>query len=125
LLSFSFKDKNNDDLQEFKEEKSSQINLNDLPPSVTVLRDASRIVYVVGTAHVSDQSAQDVVQVIRTVQPDTICLELCQLRLNVLTPVRNPAQHSSVPWFRQLHSTLRHFGFVGIFAFAVERFYRS
>jgi hypothetical protein len=125
LWKFSPKDQSNENSNEFRKEEFCQLSLKDLPASVTVLRDANRIIYVVGTAHVSLQSAHDVVQVIRAVKPDTICLELCHLRLNVLAPVCNPAQHSSVPWFRQLCSTLRHSGLVGLFTFAIERFYRS
>jgi pheromone shutdown protein TraB len=117
-------DQNNKNLSttEDKECCPSSLPMTELPPSVTVLRDAKRTVYVVGTAHVSAQSARDVAQVIRAVQPDAICLELCRLRLNILA-VRNATLPSSASWFHQLCAALRRSGTSGLFAFAIERFY--
>lgn len=40
--------------------------------------------YLVGTAHVSAQSCNDVAQVIRIVQPDVIFLEICHERQSML-----------------------------------------
>eukprot|EP00466_Bigelowiella_natans_P009076 jgi/Bigna1/87635/estExt_fgenesh1_pg.C_220145 len=37
-------------------------------------------IYIIGTAHVSDQSAKDVARVIRTVDPDNVVVELCRSR---------------------------------------------
>lgn len=53
--------------------------------NVTVLEQDGRTIYLVGTAHVSDASVQEVQQVIEQVQPDVVCIELCQARYNALT----------------------------------------
>lgn len=56
-----------------------------LPRTVTqlVAEDGSRV-YVVGTAHFSDDSKKDVVRTIRAVQPDVVVVELCQYRVSML-----------------------------------------
>ncbi|XP_008567170.1 PREDICTED: traB domain-containing protein isoform X1 [Galeopterus variegatus] len=56
-----------------------------LPRTVTrlVAEDGSRV-YVVGTAHFSDDSKRDVVRTIREVQPDVVVVELCQYRVSML-----------------------------------------
>ena len=52
-----------------------------LPECVRVhALDNDRIVYLVGTAHVSRQSVDDVREVIEAVKPDTVCVELCPAR---------------------------------------------
>lgn len=48
-----------------------------------VAEDGSRV-YVVGTAHFSDDSKRDVVKTIREVQPDVVVVELCQYRVSML-----------------------------------------
>ncbi|XP_055250698.1 traB domain-containing protein isoform X1 [Moschus berezovskii] len=57
----------------------------DLPRTVTelVAEDGSRV-YVVGTAHFSDDSKRDVAKTIREVQPDVVVVELCQYRVSML-----------------------------------------
>lgn len=50
-----------------------------------MLQDGERTFYIVGTAHVSEASAKEVREVIEAVQPDTVCLELCQTRYDALT----------------------------------------
>jgi pheromone shutdown-related protein TraB len=57
----------------------------DLPASVTTLVDGDTTYYVVGTAHVSQRSVDDVRQVIATVAPDVVCVELCKARHDALT----------------------------------------
>lgn len=98
---------------------------------MTILRDTDRTIYLVGTAHVSAQSAADVVHVIRSVRPDAICFELCRLRLNVLTDsCRLPpspsktASSSKISWINQLCTALRRVGPSGLFMFIIEQFYR-
>uniref|UniRef100_A0A7N5J8I8 TraB domain containing n=1 Tax=Ailuropoda melanoleuca TaxID=9646 RepID=A0A7N5J8I8_AILME len=56
-----------------------------LPRTVTelVAEDGSRV-YVVGTAHFSDDSKKDVAKTIREVQPDVVVVELCQYRVSML-----------------------------------------
>lgn len=52
-----------------------------LPTTVHRLdRPGGQVVYLVGTAHVSKKSVEDVAETIETVQPDTVCVELCASR---------------------------------------------
>lgn len=51
-----------------------------LPESVTVLDLPGKTVYLVGTAHVSAKSVQDVRDTVAAVAPDTIAVELCEPR---------------------------------------------
>ena len=47
---------------------------------VTVIEDGDRIYHIVGTAHVSDKSRQEVASLIETIKPDKVCVELDQER---------------------------------------------
>lgn len=57
----------------------------ELPDTCCLLKtkEGARV-YLVGTAHFSAESQEDVVHVIRSVQPDVIMLELCKGRTNIL-----------------------------------------
>ncbi|MED6248719.1 hypothetical protein ATANTOWER_004012 [Ataeniobius toweri] len=57
----------------------------ELPETVTRLTapDGSTL-YLVGTAHFSDNSKNDVATTIRAVQPDVVVVELCQYRVSML-----------------------------------------
>lgn len=57
----------------------------DLPASVTTLVRGDITYYVVGTAHVSQKSVDEVRAVIDAVVPDVVCVELDQARLDALT----------------------------------------
>lgn len=52
-----------------------------IPDSVTIVNHNGREFYLLGTAHVSAQSVEDVKMIIPAIQPDTICVELCEARL--------------------------------------------
>lgn len=56
-----------------------------MPPTVTLLENqfGSKI-YIVGTAHFSKESQDDVSFVIRNVQPDVVMVELCSSRIHML-----------------------------------------
>lgn len=58
----------------------------DLPDTCTVIHlpDGGGSVYLVGTAHFSEESQEDVARVIRQVQPDVVMLELCKTRSSML-----------------------------------------
>jgi pheromone shutdown-related protein TraB len=58
----------------------------ELTPSdtITILERDGRTIYLVGTAHISDASVQEVREVIARVRPDVVCVELCQARYNAL-----------------------------------------
>jgi len=51
-----------------------------LPSSVTTVAVEGKTITIVGTAHVSAQSVQDVQDTIAAVQPDTVAIELCEPR---------------------------------------------
>jgi pheromone shutdown-related protein TraB len=57
----------------------------DLPASVTTLVDGDTTYHVVGTAHVSQRSVDEVKAVIEATSPDVVCVELCQARFDALT----------------------------------------
>ncbi|XP_058841448.1 traB domain-containing protein-like isoform X2 [Acipenser ruthenus] len=57
----------------------------DLPETVSRLQgEDGSVVYLVGTAHFSESSKQDVVRTIQAVQPDVVLVELCQYRVSML-----------------------------------------
>ena len=49
------------------------------------LTNADKEIHLIGTAHVSRESADLVHQVINEEQPDTVCVELCNSRYQSLT----------------------------------------
>ncbi len=53
--------------------------------NVTRLKYEGRDIILVGTAHVSQRSVEEVRQVIEEVRPDTVCVELDQVRYDALT----------------------------------------
>ena len=68
-------------------------------------------IFLVGTAHISRKSADEVRSVIRSVKPDTIFLELCDARAaamrNMMMSGNNPLSDGGVPEpLRQLLSSL-------------------
>lgn len=52
--------------------------------NVTILTRGDTTYYIIGTAHVSQASVEEVRRLIEEVQPDTVCVELCQARYNAL-----------------------------------------
>ncbi len=59
--------------------------ITSLEDNVDLIESDGRRVILVGTAHVSNASADLVERVIREQQPDTVCLELCASRYEALT----------------------------------------
>jgi pheromone shutdown-related protein TraB len=57
----------------------------DLPASVSTLADLDTTYYVIGTAHVSQRSVEEVKEVIAAIEPDVVCVELCKSRYEALT----------------------------------------
>jgi pheromone shutdown-related protein TraB len=57
----------------------------ELPNSVTTLEVGDTKYFVVGTAHVSQRSVEEVRHVIEEIQPDVVCVELCKGRHDALT----------------------------------------
>ncbi len=62
-----------------------QENENRLPESVSRIEVGGKTVYLLGTAHVSKQSVDDVRRTIEILQPDTVCVELCPVRYKAIT----------------------------------------
>jgi pheromone shutdown-related protein TraB len=58
---------------------------NSLPPTVTSLEVDGRSIHLVGTAHVSKTSVADVRSTLALVEPETVCVELCEPRYRNLT----------------------------------------
>jgi len=58
----------------------------EMEPSDTIhiIQDGERTIYLIGTAHVSEESVKEVRAVIDEVQPDTVCVELDEARYQAL-----------------------------------------
>src|SRR5262249_58360107 len=56
-----------------------------LPESVTVLESGGTTYYLVGTAHVSERSVEEVKAIVDEVRPDIVCVELDAGRHDALT----------------------------------------
>lgn len=54
------------------------------PGHVTVVEHAGRQIHIVGTAHISQRSVEEVKRVIHEVRPDSVCVELDQSRYEAL-----------------------------------------
>lgn len=61
---------------------------HDLPDDVVVVRDGDREFILVGTAHISQESADLVRDVIERVRPDRVCVELDEQRFEALSQKR-------------------------------------
>jgi len=66
--------------------KRQKVSDPDLPSTCTLLisPNTGAKVYLVGTAHFSKESCEDVAKVIQAVQPDFVMVELCKSRTNIL-----------------------------------------
>lgn len=60
-----------------------------LSDKITHVKVDDKDIYLVATAHVSKKSVEDVRIAIETLQPDTVCVELCQQRYNNITNPEN------------------------------------
>ena len=83
-----------------------------VPETMSYLRDlrSGSEVYLVGTAHISRKSADEVRSVIRSVKPDVVFVELCRARADAMRAARSggsgevtgdspsPCGSSSAPW---------------------------
>ncbi len=57
---------------------------SNMPSAVQRLNIQGKEIYLLGTAHVSQKSVQDVREVIETLRPDTVAIELCPSRYQAL-----------------------------------------
>ncbi len=56
----------------------------DLPNSVTHFRHGEKEIYLIGTAHVSQRSIDEVRELIQQLRPDTVCVELDEARYRAM-----------------------------------------
>ncbi|PKN45417.1 MAG: TraB family protein, partial [Deltaproteobacteria bacterium HGW-Deltaproteobacteria-20] len=61
------------------------MDFENLPESVTVIEEGEKKFFLVGTAHVSLESVEDVRRTVEIVNPDSICVELCPARHQAMT----------------------------------------
>lgn len=62
---------------------SETVDISTFPNTRHVSMDG-RDIYLVGTAHVSDESRREVEAVLQAVDPDSVCVELCESRMKSL-----------------------------------------
>ena len=55
-----------------------------LTPTITLLRSATSEIYLIGTAHISKKSVEEVRDTIQLVKPDKVFLELCEGRARAM-----------------------------------------
>ncbi|CAM2067384.1 TraB/GumN family protein [Sulfidibacter corallicola] len=53
--------------------------------NVLTLNKDGKTYYIVGTAHISARSVEEVARVIDEIRPDTVCVELCETRYRAIT----------------------------------------
>ncbi|MBW2464134.1 MAG: TraB/GumN family protein, partial [Deltaproteobacteria bacterium] len=66
-------------------DSSDPVTPLELTGNVTHLEYEGKDIYVVGTAHISQKSVEEVLEVIAQVKPDTVCVELDAMRLAALS----------------------------------------
>lgn len=71
------------------------------PERVAHVRLDDKDVYLVGTAHISSDSVQDVRTTVEQVRPDAICIELCKARHQAMTQADNWRKMDIVKVVRQ------------------------
>jgi len=93
--------------------------ITELPPSTTRLKSTitGADVYIVGTAHVSRASVNEVIEVIRFVRPNMVFLELCRSRLPLLVAPEVP--NTPISLSQALNNATK----IGIFPALLSYFY--
>ncbi len=76
-----------------------------LPERVAHVKVGDRNIYLVGTAHLSRESVEDVSATVETVKPDAICIELCKGRYQAMTQADNWAKMDIFKIVRQKKAT--------------------
>lgn len=86
----------------------------DLPETVTVLESLNGgKVYLVGTAHFSLESQEDVAKTIRATQPDVVMVELCKSRINILSlDEETILEESKNMSLQKIHTAIKQNGFM-------------
>ncbi len=76
-----------------------------LPERVAHVKVGEKDIYLVGTAHLSNESVEDVRTTAEIVKPDAICIELCQGRYQAMTQADNWAKMDIFKIVRQKKAT--------------------
>lgn len=76
-----------------------------LPDRVAHVKVGEKDVYLVGTAHLSKESVDDVKTTVEQVRPSAICVELCQARYQAMTQADNWSKMDIFKIVRQKKST--------------------
>jgi len=77
-----------------------------LPESVSHITIDDKEIYLVGTAHISKESVDDVKTTIKAVLPDSVCIELCESRYSVMTDPDSWKKMNIFKIIREKKSTL-------------------
>ncbi|GLH04302.1 TraB domain-containing protein [Gryllus bimaculatus] len=95
-------------------EKISRNIDDELPDTVTLLKTPEGAkVYVVGTAHFSIESQEDVAKIIQAVQPHIVLVELCKARVNILQlDEKTILEEAKNINFEKIHSTIKQNGLI-------------
>jgi len=88
---------------DFYGEKFMSIFENKMVKQITI---GSKKIILVGTAHVSRESADLTEEVLRTIQPDTVSIELCQSRYHILENPEKWRQTDLAKVIREKKATL-------------------
>ncbi|KAF7385668.1 hypothetical protein HZH66_011510 [Vespula vulgaris] len=85
---------------------------NQLPETVTLLRTPNGgKLYLVGTAHFSIESQNDVSKIIQAVQPHIVVVELCRARIGILQLDEQVMYHYAKHLnFQSIHGTFKEYG---------------
>lgn len=68
-----------------RESPRSQEALQAMSKNLISLQKDGKTYYILGTAHISQTSVDEVKKVIAEIKPDTVCVELCETRYRALT----------------------------------------
>ncbi|NGX57385.1 MAG: hypothetical protein K940chlam3_00276 [Chlamydiae bacterium] len=70
-------------------QKAKELAEKHLPETVEFIRIGDKDIYLLGTAHLSQNSVKDVQQTIEKIRPDAVCVELCPSRYKAMTEKDN------------------------------------
>jgi pheromone shutdown-related protein TraB len=65
-------------------ESATEASFQERFPHTRIVEAKGRTIYLTGTAHISAKSVEEVEQLIRFIQPDAVCVELCPTRFQAL-----------------------------------------
>ena len=85
-----------------------------------------RELFIVGTAHVSDESVDDVKRAVRAIQPDLLMVELCPQRAQLLFPPQVENENEEPGTMKQIKQTMsERQGLSGVFQLLLSRLYKK